>query len=57
MLVLFDFPNAIISSERRSATNVPSQQLFFLNSKVILDQSRLLAERPAGKPERTMLPA
>jgi len=45
MLVLFDFPNAIISSERRSVTNVPSQQLFFLNSKVILEQSRLLAER------------
>ena len=45
MLVLFDFPNAIISNEKRSITNVPSQQLFFLNSKVILDQSRLLAER------------
>ncbi|MCI0627568.1 MAG: PSD1 and planctomycete cytochrome C domain-containing protein [Acidobacteria bacterium] len=45
MLVLFDFPNAIITSERRSVTNVPSQQLFFLNSKVIFEQSRLLAER------------
>lgn len=45
MLVLFDFPNAIISSERRSVTNVPSQQLFFLNSKVILEQSNMLAAR------------
>ncbi len=45
MLVLFDFPNPVISSEKRGVTNVPSQQLFFLNSSVILKQSEMFAQR------------
>jgi hypothetical protein len=44
-LTLFDFPDATISSEQRTATNVPPQALFFLNSDLIARQSDLLAAR------------
>jgi hypothetical protein len=45
MLALFDFPNPNLTSEQRVGTNVPLQQLFFLNSDLILRQSAALASR------------
>jgi hypothetical protein len=47
-LGLFDFPHATITSEQRNVTNVPLQQLFFLNSDVIHVQSERLAQRLCG---------
>lgn len=45
LLRLFDFPDANISSERRSETIVPQQQLFVMNSRFMIEQSKALAER------------
>jgi len=50
----FDFPTPTISAERRYATNVPQQRLFFLNSDFVRKQAEQLAERvkAAGTPEQ-----
>ncbi len=45
MLRLFDFPDANITSEKRTETTVPQQQLFVLNSPFVVDQARALAAR------------
>lgn len=45
LLRLFDFPDANITSERRSETTVPQQQLFVLNSPFMINQSKALAKR------------
>jgi cytochrome c553 len=45
VLRLFDFPDPNLTSERRSMTTVPMQQLFVLNSDFMVDQSRALASR------------
>jgi cytochrome c553 len=45
VLRLFDFPDPNLTSERRSLTTVPMQQLFVLNSEFMIDQSRALASR------------
>src|SRR5262249_5503314 len=37
MLTMFDFPDANVSSERRSVTTVPQQQLFALNGDFVID--------------------
>ena len=52
MLALFDFPDPSLSSQQRAVTNVPSQKLFFLNSKLVWDQAGILAERVHGKGDR-----
>jgi Protein of unknown function (DUF1553) len=44
-LQLFDFPSPNISAERRYATNVPLQRLFFMNSDFVQQQAELLARR------------
>lgn len=44
-LRLFDFPDANITSERRSETTVPQQQLFVLNSPFVIDLAKALAAR------------
>ena len=44
-LRLFDFPDPNETSERRIATNVPLQQLFFLNSPIMQQQAEMLAQR------------
>ena len=44
-LRLFDFPDANISSEKRTETTVPQQQLFVLNSAFVIDQAKALAAR------------
>jgi hypothetical protein len=46
--VTFDFPTATISCERRYATNVPQQRLFFLNNEFVHKQAEALAERVRG---------
>jgi hypothetical protein len=45
LLRLFDFPDANITSEKRTETTVPQQQLFVLNSPFIVEQARALAAR------------
>jgi hypothetical protein len=45
LLRLFDFPDANITSERRTETTVPQQQLFVLNSPFVLGQAKALAAR------------
>ena len=52
MLALFDFPDPGLSSQQRAVTNVPSQKLFFLNSKLVWEQAGVLAERVHGKGDR-----
>lgn len=44
-LRLFDFPDPNETSERRIATNVPLQQLFFLNSPFVQQQAEMLSQR------------
>ena len=45
LLRLFDFPDANISSEKRSETTVPQQQLFVLNSPFMVEQAKAFAAR------------
>ncbi len=45
VLRLFDFPDPNLTSERRSLTTVPMQQLFVLNSDFMVNQARALAAR------------
>ncbi len=45
MLRLFDFPDPNITSERRTVTMVPLQQLFVLNSDFMIRQAKALAMR------------
>ena len=44
-LQLFDFPSASQSAEKRFATNVPLQRLFFMNSDFMQQQAEKVAER------------
>lgn len=44
-LRLFDFPDPNITSERRTVTTVPLQQLFVLNSDFMVRQAKALAAR------------
>jgi hypothetical protein len=59
VLRLFDFPDANITSERRTDTTVPQQQLFVLNSPFVIDVSKALAARvqkeAKGDAERVQL--
>ena len=48
LLRLFDFPDPNITSERRTATTVPLQQLFVLNSDFMVRQAKALAARVAN---------
>ncbi len=45
VLRLFDFPDPNITSDKRTVTTVPLQQLFVLNSEFMIQQSRALASR------------
>jgi len=51
MLRLFDFPDPNLTSERRSLTTVPMQQLFMLNSDFMVRQARALAARLSAAPQ------
>jgi mono/diheme cytochrome c family protein len=48
MLQLFDFADPASSVDQRTATNVPLQGLFFLNSGLAMSQSELVAKRLAA---------
>jgi hypothetical protein len=45
LLRLFDFPDPNITSEKRTVTTVPLQQLFVLNSDFMVRQAKALAAR------------
>lgn len=45
LLRLFDFPDANITSAKRSETTVPQQQLFVLNSPFMIEQAKSLSAR------------
>ena len=45
MLRIFDFPDANVSAASRTATTVPQQQLFVLNSDFIIEQAKAFAKR------------
>jgi hypothetical protein len=45
LLRLFDFPDPNITSDRRSVTTVPLQQLFVLNSEFMSQRAKALATR------------
>jgi hypothetical protein len=45
LMVLFDFPDANVTSDRRSVTTVPQQQLFVLNSDFTVDTAKAFARR------------
>ena len=45
MLRIFDFPDANVSAASRTATTVPQQQLFVLNSEFIIEQAKAFAKR------------
>ncbi|HEX5270222.1 MAG TPA: PSD1 and planctomycete cytochrome C domain-containing protein [Gemmataceae bacterium] len=49
LLRLFDFPDANITSERRTVTTVPQQQLFVLNSPFVIGRAKALAARVAAE--------
>ena len=49
LLRLFDFPDPNITSDRRSVTTVPLQQLFVLNSDFMTQRARALAARLNSK--------
>jgi hypothetical protein len=45
LMVLFDFPDANVTSDRRSVTTVPQQQLFVLNSDFTIETAKVFARR------------
>ncbi len=47
-LALFDFPSPAQSSERRYATNVPTQRLYLMNSDFVQEQAERVALRVAA---------
>jgi cytochrome c553 len=49
LLRLFDFPDPNITSEKRTVTTVPLQQLFVLNSEFMVRNSKALAARLTAK--------
>ena len=51
LLRLFDFPDPNITSEKRTQTTVPLQQLFVLNSEFFVRQSQALAKRMTADPQ------
>jgi len=48
LLRLFDFPDPNITSDSRTVTTVPLQQLFVLNSAFLVENARALAARLTG---------
>jgi len=49
-LQVFDFPNPSFTSEQRFSSNVPLQQLYFMNNTFVYKQAGVLAERVATEP-------
>ncbi len=53
LLRLFDFPDPNITSERRTQTTVPLQQLFVLNSEFLVRQAQALTQRLTADPQES----
>lgn len=53
LLRLFDFPDPNITSDRRSVTTVPLQQLFVLNSDFMTQRAKALAAKLTANKEAT----
>jgi mono/diheme cytochrome c family protein len=49
-LMVFDFPNPSFTAEQRFSSNVPLQQLYFMNSPFVYKQAGVLAERVEMEP-------
>ena len=49
-LQVFDFPNPSFTSEQRFSSNVPLQQLYFMNNLFVYKQAGILAERVHSEP-------
>ncbi len=49
-LQVFDFPNPSFTAEQRFASNVPLQQLYFMNNPFIFRQAGVLADRVENEP-------
>src|SRR5580658_9195293 len=47
-LALFDFPSPSITAEKRNITLVPLQRLYFLDSDLVMEESRVLAASMGG---------
>jgi cytochrome c553 len=47
LLRLFDFPDPNLTSEKRTSTTVPVQQLFVINSEFMADRAKSLAKKLA----------
>jgi hypothetical protein len=45
LMILFDVPDANVTSDRRSVTTVPQQQLFVLNSEFTVQTAKAFAHR------------
>jgi hypothetical protein len=50
LLRLFDFPDPNITSEKRTVTTVPLQQLFVLNSEFMVRNAKALAKKLTSQP-------
>jgi mono/diheme cytochrome c family protein/cytochrome c553 len=53
LLRLFDFPDPNITSEKRTQTTVPLQQLFVLNSEFFVRQAQALTKRLTADPKES----
>ena len=51
-LMVFDFPNPSFTAEQRFSSNVPLQQLHFMNNPFVYKQAGLLAERVTQRADR-----
>jgi hypothetical protein len=51
LLRLFDFPDPNVTSDQRTVTTVPLQQLFVLNSDFVIRQAKALAKRLTANPD------
>jgi mono/diheme cytochrome c family protein len=49
-LMIFDFPNPSFTSEQRFSSNVPLQQLYFMNNPFVYKQAGVLADRVKDEP-------
>lgn len=49
-LMVFDFPNPSFTSEQRFSSNVPLQQLYFMNNPFVYKQASVLSERVQSEP-------
>jgi hypothetical protein len=54
-LMQFDYPDANVHAERRTATTTPTQKLFLLNNPFVLERSSTFQARLAGKTDAARL--